>query len=89
MEASSARAILDDLVAMIGVSIQSSISNTRQSDWQADQLAAELASYYKDEWILNIADLVVTDQTVDNDGVKLLKIRFYPVATTEYASPVN
>lgn len=37
---------------------------------------------YDDEWILNIADLVVTEQPIVNDGVKLLKIRFYPVETT-------
>jgi hypothetical protein len=57
--------------------------------WQADQVLLGLATQYQDKWILNIADLVVTDQTVDNDGVKLLKIRFYPVATTEYVSPAN
>lgn len=52
--------------------------------WLADQEAAGLVQYYENEWILNIADLVVTDQVISNDGVKLLKIRFYPVATTEY-----
>jgi hypothetical protein len=36
------------------------------------------------EWILNIADLVVTQQDIVNDGGKLFKIRFYPVATTTY-----
>ena len=43
-----------------------------------------LSTYYENEWILNIADLVVTDQNISNDGVKLLKLRFYPVATTLY-----
>jgi hypothetical protein len=37
-----------------------------------------------EEWILNIADLVVTEQGLVNDGTKLLQIRFYPVSTTEY-----
>jgi hypothetical protein len=55
-------------------------------NWQLDQVDAGLANSYENEWILNIADLVVTDQTVSNDGTKLLKIRFYPVATTEYVS---
>jgi len=36
-------------------------------------------------WIFNIADLVVTEQGLVNDGTKLLQIRFYPVDTTEYA----
>ena len=43
-----------------------------------------LSTYHEKEWILNIADLVVTDQNISNDGVKLLKLRFYPVATTLY-----
>jgi hypothetical protein len=38
-------------------------------------------------WIFDIADLVVTQQDVDNNGTKLLQVRFYPVATTEYTAP--
>lgn len=38
-------------------------------------------------WIFDLADLVVIQQDVDNDGAKLLQIRFYPVATTEYIAP--
>ena len=47
-----------------------------------------MAWYFSAEdnmWILNIADLVVTEQGLVNDGTKLLQIRFYPVATTEFA----
>ncbi len=43
-----------------------------------------MAWYYDDEWILNIADLVITEQGLVNDGTKLLQVRFYPVATTEF-----
>jgi hypothetical protein len=57
--------------------------------WQADQALAGLATYYENHWILNIADLVLTDQTVSNDGTKLLKLRFYPVATTQYVPSIN
>jgi hypothetical protein len=46
-----------------------------------------LATWYEDKWIFDIADLVVTDQVISNDGTRLLKVRFYPVATTEYVSP--
>jgi hypothetical protein len=60
------------------------IDSAEYENWLDDQNAAELATYYENEWILNIADLVVTDQTISNDGVKLLKLRFYPVATTLY-----
>lgn len=38
-------------------------------------------------WIFDLADIVVTQQDVDNNGSKLLQIRFYPVATTEYVAP--
>ena len=44
----------------------------------------EIGTYYHNEWIFNIADLVVTEQPIKNDGTKLLQIRFYPVDTTEF-----
>ena len=51
-------------------------------DWfyfmDSDPLTTDLVTYYDSEWIFNIADLVVTDQQLDNDGTKLLQIRFYP-----------
>jgi hypothetical protein len=34
------------------------------------------------KWILNIADFVITEQGLVNDGTKLLQLRFYPVETT-------
>jgi hypothetical protein len=46
-----------------------------------------MAWYYAPEdgmWILNIADLVVSEQPITSDGSKLLQVRFYPVATTQY-----
>lgn len=43
-----------------------------------------MAWYFDEEWIFNIADLVVTEQGLVNNGTKLLQIRFYPVATTEF-----
>lgn len=57
--------------------------------FKSDLYAADPANevfcvLYTEEWILNIADLVVTGQPVKNDGAKLLQVRFYPVATTEY-----
>jgi len=54
--------------------------------YQADQDPA-MAWYFAPEdnmWMLNIADLVVTEQGLVNDGTKLLQVRFYPVATTEF-----
>ncbi len=35
------------------------------------------------EWVFSVADLVSVNHTITNDNVKLMKLRFYPVATTE------
>ena len=67
---------------------------TETSHYGIDDVEAWLTSlegvsawYQNEEWILNIADLVVTEQELVNDGTKLLQIRFYPVSTTEYVMP--
>lgn len=52
--------------------------------WLTDSPMAWYFSAEDNMWILNIADLVVTEQGLVNDGTKLLQIRFYPVATTEF-----
>ena len=39
---------------------------------------------YEAIWIFDIADMVISGQTVVNDGTKNFQIRFYPVATTEF-----
>jgi len=50
----------------------------------ADQVTAGTCVFFEDEWVFNIADLVVQSQEIDNDGGKLLQIRFYPVSTTSF-----
>lgn len=50
----------------------------------AAMAALGLAPFYDNVWIFNIADVVVQEQTITNDGTKLLRVRFYPVATTEF-----
>jgi hypothetical protein len=52
--------------------------------WLKEQELLGFCTYYEDEWILNIADLVVAEQDIANNGGKLMKIRFYPVSTTEF-----
>ena len=54
------------------------------NNYLADMEEAGLCTFYENEWVFNVADLVVQDQEITNDGVKLLKIRFYPVSTTEF-----
>ncbi len=58
-------------------------------DWLTDMEASDpqMAWYFDEEWIFNIADLVITEQGLENDGTKLVQIRFYPVATTEFTTP--
>ncbi len=61
-------------------------------DWLTDMAALDppMAWYFDPEenmWIFNIADLVITEQGLENDGTKLVQIRFYPVATTEFTTP--
>ena len=54
--------------------------------WLTDMASLEspMAWYFDAEWILNIADLVITEQGLVNDGTKLMQIRFYPVDTTVF-----
>ena len=40
--------------------------------------------FFTEEWVFNVADLVVQSNKIDNDGTKLWKLRFYPVSTTEF-----
>ena len=58
--------------------------------WLADMaaLAEPMAWYFANEWIFNIADLVITEQGLMNDGTKLVQLRFYPVATTTFGSHI-
>jgi len=40
--------------------------------------------FFEEEWVFNVADLVVQSTEVKNDGTKLWKVRFYPVSTTTF-----
>jgi hypothetical protein len=60
------------------------IQEDELNTYLADQEASGLCTFYDNEWVFNVADLVVQDQDITNDGVKLLKVRFYPVSTTEF-----
>ena len=63
-----------------------SIDGADVEAWLTDMaaLTSPMAWYYDEEWILNIADLVITEQGLVNDGTKLLQIRFYPVDSTVF-----
>ena len=55
-------------------------------DWLDDMADLALAWYQDEVWIMNIADLVITEQGLVNDGTKLMQIRFYPVDTTTFTA---
>ncbi|MFC1919912.1 hypothetical protein ACFLWX_03895 [Chloroflexota bacterium] len=54
-------------------------------EWQAFQATLNHATYFENRWVFDIADLVVTHQGIENDGAKLVQIRFYPRATTNFS----
>lgn len=60
-------------------------SYTTVDEWltAVNLLDSSLARYYVDWWVFDIADLVIQSWGIENDGTKLVQIRFYPVATTE------
>lgn len=60
------------------------IDDAELQTYLADQAALGSCTVYENEWVFNVADLVVQNQDITNDGSKLLKIRFYPVSTTEF-----
>jgi hypothetical protein len=55
--------------------------------YELNPVTDPMAWYFEDAWILNIAEFVLTEGTIENDGAKLLQIRFYPRWTTEYVLP--
>jgi len=58
-------------------------------EWLQYQATLGHAQEFTNEWIFNIADYVVSEQEIDNDGTKLLQIRFYPIETTVYTKPAR
>ena len=71
-------------LAVNGGNEDGAIDSIELDNWLADQANLGTCTFYEREWVFNVADLVVQDQEVTNDGVKLLKVRFYPVDTTEF-----
>ena len=53
-------------------------------EWLDFQVDIGNAWYYEHEWVFNLADLVIQDHDIKNDGTKLLQVRFYPRATTTF-----
>ncbi len=58
-------------------------------EWLRYQATLDHATHFTNEWIFNIAEYVATKQKIENDGTKLLQIRFYPIETTTYTLPAQ
>jgi len=54
--------------------------------WLTDQslLATPMAWYFENVFMHEIADLVVTEQGLENEGARTLQVRFYPRSTTVF-----
>lgn len=52
--------------------------------WLDYQVAIGEAVFHDGIWIFDVADMVISGQTIVNDGTKNFQIRFYPVATTTF-----
>lgn len=59
-----------------------------QDDINQFLLEHESCTYYENEWVFNVADLVVEGMDFNNSGAKTLHIRFYPRSTTTFKSSV-
>ncbi len=57
--------------------------------WLEAMEVAGFARYYEEWWVFDIAEMVTHSWDVDNDGTKLLQIRFYPVATTTFTEKAH
>ena len=57
--------------------------------WLTDLGDPILARYYEDWWVFDIAEIVTQSWDIENDGTKLLQIRFYPVATTTFTEKAH
>jgi len=60
------------------------IDSNEFSSWLQTQLDSGMCEL-KTAWIWDLAELVVQTQEYDNDGGKLLKLRWYPVETTKFS----
>lgn len=64
-------------------------SYTTVNEWLTALNDPTLARYYEDWWVFDVADIVAQSWGIENDGTKLLQIRFYPVATTTFTEEAH
>jgi len=54
------------------------------AEFQAYLATLDECTEFTDEWVFNVADIVLYGFTYENNGSSLTQIRFYPTATTEF-----
>ena len=59
------------------------------TEWLTAMADLGLARYYEDWWVFDIAEMVTQSWGIENDGTKLLQIRFYPVSTTKFTEKAH
>lgn len=78
---------IDDTPLDWDADLSGDIDESEYQSWLDAMVAAGEVIYYDGIWIFDVADMVISGQTVVNDGTKNFQIRFYPVATTEFGDP--
>ncbi len=68
--------------AIYGNPIDGVVSEAEFQAWLDYQVTIGEAVFNEGIWIFDVADMVISGQTIVNDGTKNFQIRFYPVATT-------
>ena len=68
---------------LIGINVDGIVTTEELIAFLTLNFAAE-CEFFEEEWVFNVADLVVQSTEVKNDGTKLWKVRFYPVSTTTF-----
>ncbi len=58
-------------------------------EWITAMADLGLVRYYEDWWVFDVAEMVIQSWGIENDGTKLLQIRFYPVAKTTFTEKAH
>jgi len=81
---------LDDFIGLTEADIANAGVAVDGNDMiEPDEFQAYLATFdecteFTDEWVFNVADIVLYGFDYENNGSSLTQIRFYPTATTEF-----
>jgi hypothetical protein len=75
--------LTEDDIANAGVVVDGN-TMIEPAEFQAYLATLDECTEFTDEWVFNVADIVLYGFTYENNGSSLTQIRFYPTATTEF-----